>query len=456
MTSPSSSSGINPKIFGAYDVRGVYPTDLNDEAAYRIGRAFAHYLGVERIAVGRDMRASSPALAQAFMRGITDQGSDAIDLGMTTTDELYFAVGKYGYPGGAMITASHNPKQYNGIKMCRENAIAISSETGGFAIRDLAIYEQFTEPKRQGQIIQRDVSDAFVEHCLSFIDLAKVKPYKIAVDAGNGMAGMIMPRVFQKLPCELVPLYFELDGTFPNHPASPIEPENTEELRRVVPQQGCDMGIAFDGDADRMFLIDEKGQLLGGDMVTALVAHSLLQKHPGATILYNLINSRSVPEVIERDGGRAVRTRVGHSFIKAQMRQENAIFGGEHSGHFYFRDNWYADSGLIAFLIVLELVSVSGKTVSQLVSEVDTRFRSGEVNSEVHDQQGRMAAIEQKYAAEGAQIDHLDGVTIGFPTWWANVRPSNTEPLLRLNVEADTKDELRLRTEEVLAVIRQR
>ncbi|HZC06083.1 MAG TPA: phosphomannomutase/phosphoglucomutase [Ktedonobacterales bacterium] len=455
MASPSSQSGVNPKIFGAYDVRGVFPTDLNDETAYRIGRAFAQYLGVERIAVGRDMRLSSPALAQAFMRGITDQGTDAIDLGMTTTDELYFAVGKFGYPGGAMITASHNPKQYNGIKMCRADAVAISSETGGFAIRDLAVSGQFAEPERTGQISQRDVSDAFADHCLSFIDVSKVKPYKVAVDAGNGMAGLIVPRVFQKLPCELVPLYFELDGTFPNHPASPIEPENTEELRRIVPSQGCDMGIAFDGDADRMFLIDERGRLLGGDMVTALVAHSLLQSHPDATILYNLICSRSVPEVIERDGGRPVRTRVGHSFIKAQMRQENAIFGGEHSGHFYFRDNWYADSGLIAFLIVLELVSVSGKTVSQLVQEVDTRFRSGEINSEVHDQQERMAAIERKYAAEGAQIDHLDGITIGFPTWWANVRPSNTEPLLRLNVEADTKEELDHQTADMLAAIRQ-
>ncbi|HEX8983263.1 MAG TPA: phosphomannomutase/phosphoglucomutase [Ktedonobacterales bacterium] len=455
-TGPSHPTEINPKIFGAYDVRGIYPTDLNDDIAYRVGRAFTQYLGVDRVAVGHDMRVSSPALAQAFMRGITDQGADAIDLGLTTTDELYFAVGKFGYPGGVMITASHNPKQYNGFKMCRENATAISSETGGFAIRDLAIAGNFKEPERKGQIIQRDVSDAFVDHCLSFIDVAKVKPYKIAVDAGNGMAGMIVPRVFKKLPCELVPLYFELDGTFPNHPASPIEPENTEELRKVVPAQQCNMGIAFDGDADRMFLIDEEGHLLGGDMVTALVAHSLLQSHKGATILYNLICSRSVPEVIERDGGRPVRTRVGHSFIKAQMRQENAIFGGEHSGHFYFRDNWFADSGLIAFLIVLELVSVSGKTVTQLVGEVDTRFRSGEVNSEVQDQKGRMAAIEQKYAAEGAQIDHLDGITIGFPTWWANVRPSNTEPLLRLNVEADTQAELEQRRDEVLAVIRQR
>jgi phosphomannomutase len=450
-----SPAGINLRIFGAYDVRGVYPTDLTEDAAYRIGRAFAQYLGLSPIAVGRDMRVSSPTLAQAFIRGITTQGADAVDLGMTTTDELYFAVGKYGFPGGAMITASHNPKQYNGIKMCRAEAVAISSETGGFVIRDLAVAGQFTETSRVGQVVQRDVADAFVEHCLSFVDLANIKPYKIAVDAGNGMAGMMAPKVFAKLPCELVPLYFELDGTFPNHPASPIEPENTEELRRIVPAQGCDMGVAFDGDADRMFLIDELGHLLGGDMVTALVARSLLRKHPGAAILYNLICSRSVPELIERDGGRAVRTRVGHSFIKAQMREENAIFGGEHSGHFYFRDNWYADSGMIAFLIVLELVSLSGKKVSELVAEVDTRFRSGEVNTETHDQKGRLEAIERTYTAQGATIDHLDGVTIGFPTWWANVRASNTEPLLRLNVEADTQDEMERRRDELLALIRQ-
>jgi phosphomannomutase len=360
------------------------------------------------------------------MRGVTEQGADAIDLGMTTTDELYFAVGKFSYPAGVMITASHNPGQYNGIKMCREDAIPISSETGGDAIRDIVLAGRFDSPARQGQIIQRDVTDDYVDHCLSFIDVSKVKPYKIA-----------------------------LDGTFPNHPASPIEPENTEELRRVVPQQHCDMGIAFDGDADRMFLVDEKGNLLGGDMVTALVARSLLRKHPGSTILYNLICSRSVPELIEREGGRAIRTRVGHSFIKATMRQENAIFGGEHSGHFYFRDNWYADSGLIAFLIVLELVSQSGHTVSELIATIDTRFRSGEINSHVADQKGREQAIEDHYKALGAQIDHLDGVTISFPTWWANVRSSNTEPLIRLNVEADTKEEMEKRRDELLQLIRQ-
>jgi phosphomannomutase len=450
----AGEQAINPKIFGAYDVRGIYPETLDEDAAYRIGRAFVQYLDVQAVAVGRDMRVSSPALASAVIRGITDQGADAIDLGMTTTDELYFAVGKFGYPAGVMVTASHNPKQYNGLKMCREEAIAISSETGGNAIRDLALAGNPPEPARKGQVIQRDVNDDYVRHVLSFIDVAKVRPLKIAVDAGNGMAGMIVPKVFEHLPCELIPLYFELDGTFPNHPASPIEPENTAVLRALVPERHCDMGVAFDGDADRMFLVDEQGKLLGGDMVTALVAQSLLRKHPGATILYNLISSRSVPELIERDGGRAVRTRVGHSFIKAQMRQENAIFGGEHSGHFYFRDNWYADSGLIAFLVVLELISESGKTVSELVRAVDHRYRSGEINTEVADQQGRMRAIEAHYAAEGGQVDSLDGITVSFPTWWFNLRPSNTEPLLRLNLEAATPDKMAAKRDEVLGFIR--
>jgi phosphomannomutase len=450
----ADSSSIDPKIFKAYDVRGVYPSELTDDAAYAIARGLVQFLGVNQIAVGRDMRVSSPALAQAVIRGITDQGADAIDLGMTTTDELYFAVGKYGYPGGVMITASHNPGKYNGMKMCRAEAVAMSSETGVNEIRDIALSGTFQQPTRTGQVIQRDVTDAYIQHALSFIDVKKVRPLKIAVDAGNGMAGMVIPRVFQHLPAHLVPLFFELDGTFPNHPASPLEPENTEELRRVVPKEQCDMGVAFDGDADRMFLINEKGELLGGDMVTALVSQSLLRRYPGSAILYNLICSRSVPEVIERNGGRAIRTRVGHSFIKAQMREQDAIFGGEHSGHFYFRDNWYADSGLIAFLIVLELISESGKTVSELLAPIDTRFRSGEINSEVSDQKGKMAAIEQQYSAQGAKVDYLDGITVGFPTWWFNVRPSNTEPLLRLNLEADTHEEMERRRDEVLHLIR--
>ena len=451
----ADETAINPNIFKAYDVRGVYPDEINEETVYRIGRAFVEYLHPTTVAVGRDMRISSPALAAALIRGLSEQGADVVDLGLTTTDELYFAVGKFNYPAGIMVSASHNPKQYNGLKWCRENAIAISSETGGDEIRDLALAGNFPASARQGEVAQRDVTDDYVRHVLSFIDVAKIRPLKIAVDAGNGMAGMIVPKVFAHLPCELVPLYFELDGTFPNHPASPIEPENTEHLRALVPEQHCAMGVAFDGDADRMFLVDETGRLLGGDMVTALVAQSLLRKHPGATILYNLINSRSVPELIEREGGRAVRTRVGHSFIKAQMREENAIFGGEHSGHFYFRDNWYADSGLIAFLVVLELISESGKTVSELVAEVDHRVRSGEINSEVADQEGRMRAIAEHYTAEGGQVDTLDGITVSFPTWWFNVRPSNTEPLLRLNLEADTAAEMAKRRDEVLHLIRQ-
>ena len=451
----ADETAINRNIFKAYDVRGVYPDEINEDVVYRIGRAFVEYLHPTTVAVGRDMRISSPALAAALIRGLSEQGADVVDLGLTTTDELYFAVGKFNYPAGIMVSASHNPKQYNGLKWCRENAIAISSETGGDEIRDLALAGNFPASARQGEVAQRDVTDDYVRHVLSFIDVAKIRPLKIAVDAGNGMAGMIVPKVFAHLPCELVPLYFELDGTFPNHPASPIEPENTEHLRALVPEQHCAMGVAFDGDADRMFLVDETGRLLGGDMVTALVAQSLLRKHPGATILYNLINSRSVPELIEREGGRAVRTRVGHSFIKAQMREENAIFGGEHSGHFYFRDNWYADSGLIAFLVVLELISESGKTVSELIAEVDQRARSGEINSEVADQGGRMRAIAEHYTAEGGQVDTLDGITVSFPTWWFNVRPSNTEPLLRLNLEADTAAEMAKRRDEVLHLIRQ-
>lgn len=452
-----STPSLNTDIFKAYDVRGVYPAELTDEAAYLIGRALVQHLKAPQVAVGRDMRVSSPALAQALIRGITEQGADAIDLGLTATDELYFAVGKFGYPAGVMITASHNPGQYNGLKFCREQAIPLSSETGLDEMRDLIVKGHLEPPGPTGQVIQRDVLDDYINHVFSFIDLATIKPLKIAVDAGNGMAGMTIPRVFQRLPCDLVPLYFELDGTFPNHPASPIEPENTAELRRIVAAEHCALGVAFDGDADRMFISDEKGDFIGGDMVTALVAQSLLRHNPGATILYNLICSRSVPEVIERGGGRAVRTRVGHSFIKEQMREENAIFGGEHSGHFYFRDNWYADSGLIAFLIVLEVLSQSGKTVSELLAPIDTRFRSGEINSDVADlvaKEAKMAEVEAHFATRGAQVDHLDGVTISFPTWWANIRPSNTEPKLRLNVEADTREEMERRRDEVLAIIR--
>lgn len=448
------------KAFGAYDVRGIYPDVLNDDLAYKVGRGLVAFLGVKEVMVGRDMRLSSPALAQAVMRGITEQGANAIDLGMTTSDELYFAVGKFNAPAGVMITASHNPGNYNGLKMCREQTIPLSDATGVNAIRDMILANNFPTPTGKGTITQRDVLDDFVRHALSFIDVKSIAPLKVAADAGNGMAGLVMPRVFAQLPqCTLYPLFFELDGHFPNHPASPIEPENMVDLQKLVREKGADIGVAFDGDADRMFITDEQGGLVDGGTVLAMVATSILRKHPGSTILYNLICSRSVPEAIERAGGRAVRTRVGHSFIKPQMRAENAIFGGEHSGHFYFRDNFYADSGLIAFLHVLELMSQEKQTVSQLAAPFNTRFRSGEINTKVasHDVvASKIKEIEQKFGTQpGAQIDTLDGVTVNFPQWWFNVRGSNTEPLLRLNVEGDTKELMEQGREAALKVIRE-
>src|SRR5216684_3991408 len=447
------STPIDPSIFMAYDVRGIYGENLTDEVAYRIGRAAAQYLNVPEIAIGRDMRLSSPQLAEALIRGITDQGVNAVDLGMTTTDELYFAVGKFNYSAGAMITASHNPGKYNGIKFCRAQAFPISLDTGLADIRDLAIRGDFSKPASKGGVTKRDVLDDYVKHALSFIDVSKVKPLKVVIDAGNGMAGLVMPRVFEHLPCELVPLYFELDGTFPHHPASPIEPENMVDLQKKVREVGADLGAAFDGDADRMFPVDEHGNVVDGSMVTAIVAYSLLQKYPGSTILYNLIVSKSVPELVNRLGGKAVRTRVGHSYIKAEMRQLNAIFGGEHSGHFYFRDNWYADSGLIAFLIILEIVSVEGKLLSELLKPLDKGVRSGEINSKVSDVEGKLHALEEKYGKDAPSVDHLDGITVDYGDWWFNVRPSNTEPLLRLNVEANSRELMEQKRDELVALI---
>ncbi len=446
-------AAVNLDIFKSYDIRGIYPSDLDEAAAERIGRAFVDFLGVSTVAVGRDMRMSSQPLFEAFARGVTRQGADVVDLGLTSTDELYFSVGKFGYPAGAMITASHNPKEYNGFKLCREKAIALSADTGVFAIRDLVAKGQFDAAAATGQVQARDVLPDFVEHCLSFVDTANIKPLRIVVDAGNGMGGLIVPAVFKRLPLQVIPLYFELDGTFPNHPASPIEPENMADLQAAVRKHKADLGAAFDGDADRVFITDERGELVGGDMVTALVAKMLLRKHPGSTILYNLICSRGVPELIAASGGHAVRTRVGHSIIKQVMRERDAVFGGEHSGHFYFRDHYFADSGLIALLVVLELVSQEGKRVSELLQPLDRRFRSGEINSRVADIAAKLAQLEQHYA-DAREIDHLDGVTIQYDAWWCNIRPSNTEPLLRLNVEADSAELLAAKRDEVLALIR--
>jgi phosphomannomutase len=441
-----------PAIFKSYDVRGLYPSELNDELAYAIGRAFVDEFALRSVAVGRDMRPSGAALFAAFARGANDAGADVTDVGLVSTDALYFAVGKYGFDGGVMITASHNPAQYNGMKFTRERAVALSYDEGLSAIEARVARGQFHAAERRGTLARREILSDFAAHCLSFIDLAKIAPLKIAIDAGNGMAGKTVPSVFSHLPCEVIPLYFELDGTFPNHPASPIEPENMVDLQRAVLEHGCDLGAAFDGDADRVFLVDERGALVGGDIVTALVGLNTLKRYPGAKILYNLICSRSVPEAIARAGGVAVRSQVGHSLIKKVMRDEDIVFGGEHSGHFYFRDNWFADSGMIALLQCLEVFSAAKQPVSETIAPIDRRARSGEINTRVSDIPAKLLELEERHA--DAAIDRLDGVTIQYPDWWMNVRPSNTEPLLRLNVEGDTRALMERHRDETLALIR--
>jgi phosphomannomutase len=444
-------------LFKAYDIRGVVPEELTPKLAREIGRALVATLHPETVVVGRDMRVSSPLLSAALIEGIRDAGADVVDIGMVSTDALYFAVGKYGYPAGVMVTASHNPPEYNGFKISREDARALSLDEGLDDIRDRVVagaLPPVVPASERGDLIERDILDDYAAHMLSLVDTKKLRPLRIAIDAGNGMAGITVPRVFRDLPVEVTPLYFEPDGTFPNHPANPIEPDNTAALRKAVVENGYDLGAAFDGDADRVFLIDEKGNVVGGDMLTAMVATRMLERHPGAAIVYNLISSRGVPEAITAHGGRPIRSRVGHSYIKETMREEDAVFGGEHSGHFYFRDNWYADSGMAALLNALELVSEEEKPLSEVIAPLDHRFRSGEINSEVQDADAVMRAIEDHYRAQGGEVDHLDGVTVNFPDWWFNVRPSNTQPLLRLNVEADDAQTLEAKTAEVLAMIR--
>lgn len=442
-------------IFKAYDIRGTVPDQLDADLAYKVGRALVLFLQPEHVAVGHDMRVSGASLATAMIDGIRDQGADVIDLGLVSSDALYFAVGQYGYDAGVMITASHNPAEYNGIKMCRKEARPISLDDGLAEIRDIALAGNFPDPKngKRGDLTQKEVLPAYVEYALQFVDTSRIKPFKVAVDAGNGMAGRTIPLLFQHLPCELVPLYFELDGTFPNHPANPIDPAAMIDLQKTVVEQKCDLGVAFDGDADRMFLVDEQGQLISGGTTTAMVAIALLEQNPGATICYNLICSRTVPETILAHGGRPYRTPVGHSLIKKIMRAEDAIFGGEHSGHYYFRDNWYAESGLIAMLAVLSLLSKDDKPLSEVVAPLENRFQSGEINLTVDDKPAAIARVKAYFLDKGAQADELDGLTIDYPDRWFNIRASNTEPLLRVNVEGDTQEAMEALRDEVLKVI---
>jgi phosphomannomutase len=439
-------------IFKAYDIRGTVPDQLTSEIAYRIGNSLAGFLKPKSIAVGRDMRVSSDEMFDALSAGMLDRGVDVVDLGMVSTDTLYFAVGKYGYDGGIMITASHNPGHYNGFKICRKDAVPLSGSEGLDIVADDIAADRVEKYSSRGTIIRKDVGRDFAEHVLSFIDPTAIKPFRIVVDAGNGMAGATLPPVFEKLPCKITPLYFEPDGKFPNHIPNPIEAKNLVALQKTMAAHKADLGVAFDGDADRMFLLDRTGAPLGGDMVTALVADNILTRSPNETILYNLICSRAVPELIARKGGKAIRTRVGHAIIKPLMKKYNAVFGGEHSGHFYFRDNWFADSGLIALMVCLELLSRADRDLTELLKMIDPYVRSGEINS-------RVTSIEQKIEEVAAafpdgEADRMDGLTVQYPDWWFNLRPSNTEPLLRLNVEAADREMLDKKVEQLVKIIR--
>ena len=438
-------------IFKAYDVRGLYPEEFDEDVARRIGAAFARFAGAGKVAVGRDMRTSSPLLSAAFIEGASFQGVDVLDFGEVSTDALYYGSGIMDVPG-AMFTASHNPARYNGLKLCREKAVPIASDSGLEDIRTSA--EEILSQDGEGSVQAVDLLSDYARHCRTFVDTSLLRPLKVAVDAGNGMAGKTVPMVFDPLPFVVEPLFFELDGTFPNHPANPIEPDNLKDLRRVVTEKGCDIGIAFDGDADRMFLVDETAGLVSGSTTTALVAERVLKKNPGEGIIYNLICSWTVPEVIKENGGRPIRTRVGHSFIKRVMAETGAAFGGEHSGHYYFRDNYRADSGMIAALLVLEALSESEAPLSEMLRPYQRYAASGEINSEVHDQAGKIEELAIAYA-DGKQ-DRTDGLTVEFEDWWFNCRPSNTEPLLRLNLEARTEDLMASKRDEVLSLIREK
>jgi phosphomannomutase len=444
-------------IFKAYDVRGLVDTEITADFCFATGVAFARFLQLERepgtVVIGEDMRPSSPLFAEAFSAGITSQGMDVIRIGLASTDMLYFAAGKLNMPG-AMFTASHNPAEYNGIKMCLSGARPIGKESGLLTIEKFVDEGSPIELRSVGVERTQPMLDEYVEHLLSLVDLQSMRPLKVVIDAGNGMAGYTAPAVFKKLNAEVIEMYFELDGTFPNHEANPIDPKNLQDLSKAVKTHKADIGLAFDGDADRCFLVDENGDLVNPSALTALIADRALASDPGSTIIYNLISSRSVKEVVEENGGTAVRSRVGHSYIKKMMADTGAIFGGEHSGHFYFRDFWRADSGMLAALHALAALSESKGSLSQLLHSYNRYSSSGEINSVVSDAQSVMDSIESHYSAmEGITTDHLDGLTVESSDWWFNVRASNTEPLLRLNVEANSDELMKKVSTQVLALI---
>ncbi|MEV5824309.1 phosphomannomutase/phosphoglucomutase [Spirillospora sp. NPDC052242] len=446
------------KIFKAYDIRGVVPDELDPAIAEAAGAAFVRVTGASAIVTAHDMRESSVPLAEAFARGATAQGADVIEAGLGSTDLLYYASGSLDLPG-AMFTASHNPAKYNGLKLCRSGARPVGRDTGLTEIRDMVEQGVPAYDGEPGTVSRRDVLKGYADHLKTLVDLSGIRRLKVVVDAGNGMGGHTVPSVFEGLPLDLVPMYFELDGTFPNHEANPIEPENLRDLQAKVRETGADIGLAFDGDADRCFVVDERGEIVSPSAVTALVATRELAKHPGSSIVHNLITSAAVPEIIAEHGGTPVRTRVGHSFIKQTMAETGAVFGGEHSAHFYFRDFWFADSGMLAALHVLAALGRQDGPLSELLGEYTRYVASGEINSEVDDQAAAAAQVKDAFAGRpGVTLDELDGLTVANEDegWWFNLRPSNTEPLLRLNAEAGDEKTMAALRDEVLAIVREK
>lgn len=452
-----SARPVNPDIFKAYDVRATYPDQIDEGIARDIGRGFVAYLGARRIAVSRDMRLSSPSLAAAFIDGATAQGADVVDYGLAGTDMLYYAVASGGFDGGAQITASHNPKQYNGVKLVRAEAFPLSGEAGISDIREMLLNGTLpAEAAARGSVTTADMLDDYVGHVMGFIDPSIVQPFDVVLDAGSGIGGLVAPRLFDRLPCHTTRLCFTVDGNFPTHEANPLIEENRRDIVEEVVRRKADIGIAWDGDADRCFFIDGEGGFVPGDFITALLAEAFLIRHPGATIIYDLRASYAVKDVVARYGGRALMNRVGHAFIKRRMREENAVFGGEVTGHYYFRDNFYADNGFIPALLLLELMSRKKQTLVELLAPLRAKyFISGEINTKV----ASMSACDEKIAGLAARyrdgyVYELDGVSVEYPDWHFNVRPSNTEPLLRLNLEAKTPELMAAKRDEVLGIIR--
>jgi phosphomannomutase len=446
---------LDPKVFKAYDVRGIYPGELDEEGAYAIGRAYAEHFEPRQVAVGRDMRLSSPAMTEAVIRGISEAGSDALDIGLVGTEMVYFAVGELGLDGGIAVTASHNPKEYTGLKIVRRGALPVGGDSGLLDVRDRALaLADAPGGQTPGQVRKQDVYPAFVEKVLSFVDITAIRPLRVVFDAANGMAGVMLPPLLERLPLDPVRCFFEPDGSFPNHEPNPLLEENREFIVGKVGEERADLGIAFDGDADRCFFVDDEGEFVPGDFVTALLAESMLEKEPGGTIIYDVRASWAVRDVVERAGGTALPNRVGHAFIKHRMREVDAVFAGEVSGHYYFREFSQADSGTVPALLMLELASKKGRPLSEILRPFRERyFLTGEINSRVDDVPVKLQELKEHFGSQG-EISHVDGVSITAENWHLNVRPSNTEPLLRLNLEALDRELMERKRDEALELIR--